>query len=131
MPAIRVSAPLTSPPVQLSANTTLRPDCWSKRATRAADIGFRVWGSGFRSEVAVSFLNPERRTLNPLFRYNFAVNSSPDEPPPALLDPHLFGTLCGLFSAFIYTCANSFLRAVHHCDPVWVSTIRAVPTVLL
>lgn len=52
-------------------------------------------------------------------------------PAPRGIDPHLFGTLCGLFSAFIYTCANSFLRAVHHCDPVWVSTIRAVPTVLL
>jgi drug/metabolite transporter (DMT)-like permease len=47
------------------------------------------------------------------------------------VDPHLFGTLCGLFSALIYTCANSFLRAVHHCDPVWVSAIRAVPTVLI
>jgi len=54
------------------------------------------------------------------------------EPPVAgLVDPHLFGTLCGLFSALIYTCANSFLRAVHHCDPVWVSTIRAVPTVAI
>jgi drug/metabolite transporter (DMT)-like permease len=50
---------------------------------------------------------------------------------PPLVDPHLFGTFCGLFSALIYTCANSFLRAVHHCDPVWVSAIRAVPTVVI
>jgi drug/metabolite transporter (DMT)-like permease len=41
------------------------------------------------------------------------------------------GTLFGLFSAVIYTCANAFLRAVSDCDPVWVSAIKAVPTVLV
>jgi drug/metabolite transporter, DME family len=64
--------------------------------------------------------------------YNQAVHS----PPPAgrplwLLDPYAFGTVCGLFSALIYTCANSFLTAVGHCDPVWVSAVKAVPTVLV
>src|SRR6478735_5338306 len=49
----------------------------------------------------------------------------------ALVDPHLFGTFCGLFSAFVYTCSNSFLRAVDTCDPVWVSAIKAVPTVVI
>jgi drug/metabolite transporter (DMT)-like permease len=39
------------------------------------------------------------------------------------------GTFCGLFSAFVYTCANAFLRAVDHCDPVWVSAVKSVPTV--
>jgi drug/metabolite transporter (DMT)-like permease len=45
------------------------------------------------------------------------------------MEPHAVGTLCGLFSAFVYTCANAFLRAVDDCDPVWVSAIKAVPTV--
>jgi DME family drug/metabolite transporter len=49
----------------------------------------------------------------------------------AVVDPHVLGTLCGLFSAFVYTCANSFLRAVDGCDPVWVSAIKAVPTVVI
>jgi drug/metabolite transporter (DMT)-like permease len=59
------------------------------------------------------------------------VNSpSPTEPTAkGLVDPHFFGTVCGLTAALVYTCANAFLRAVHDCDPVWVSAIRAVPTV--
>jgi drug/metabolite transporter (DMT)-like permease len=48
--------------------------------------------------------------------------------PVSLVDPHVFGTFCGLFSAFVYTCSNSFLRSVGHCDPVWVSAIKAIPT---
>lgn len=60
------------------------------------------------------------------------MQSRPPEPsrPIALVDPHVFGTFCGLFSAAVYTCSNSFLRAVDTCDPVWVSAIKAVPTVL-
>ena len=50
---------------------------------------------------------------------------------PPLIDPIVLGTLCGLASAFIYTAANSFLRSVKDCDPVWVSAIKAVPTVVL
>jgi len=65
------------------------------------------------------------------------VNSPPPDDAPApthrysvhLLDPVVLGTLCGLASAIIYTAANSFLRSVKHCDPVWVSAIKAVPTV--
>jgi drug/metabolite transporter (DMT)-like permease len=57
------------------------------------------------------------------------VNSST---PPAhrgrLFDPHLIGTLCGLASAVAYTGANSFLRSVNHCDPFWVSAVKALPT---
>jgi drug/metabolite transporter (DMT)-like permease len=59
------------------------------------------------------------------------VNSQP--PPahrPTLVDPYVLGTICGLFSAFVYTCANAFLRAVDTCDPVWVSAVKAVPTVV-
>lgn len=46
-----------------------------------------------------------------------------------VVDPVVFGTLCGLFSAAVYTAANACLRAVHDLDPVWVSAVKAVPTV--
>ena len=46
-----------------------------------------------------------------------------------ILDPVVFGTLCGLVSAAVYTGANACLRAVNHLDPVWVSAVKAVPTV--
>jgi drug/metabolite transporter (DMT)-like permease len=63
----------------------------------------------------------------------FPVNRrlSAETPPSGWLDPYVLGTFCGLLAAFSYTCANAFLRAVHHCDPTWVSAIRAVPTVLI
>ena len=48
-----------------------------------------------------------------------------------LVEPHVLGTIYGLFSSLIYTCANSFLTAVGHRDPVWVSAVKAVPTVAL
>ena len=48
-----------------------------------------------------------------------------------LRDPLVFGTLCGLASAVGYTAANICLRAVSHHDPVWVSAVKASPTVLL
>ena len=48
----------------------------------------------------------------------------------SLLDPYVFGTLCGLLSAVMYTFSNAFLRAVDRCDPFWVSGMKAVPTVL-
>jgi drug/metabolite transporter (DMT)-like permease len=48
-----------------------------------------------------------------------------------LREPLVFGTICGLFSAVGYTAANVCLRAVSHCDPVWVSTVKAAPTVIL
>jgi drug/metabolite transporter (DMT)-like permease len=54
--------------------------------------------------------------------------AKPSPQPARLLDPHLFGTLCGLASAIGYTCANAFLRSVDHCDPFWVSAVKAVPT---
>jgi len=54
----------------------------------------------------------------------------PPAPRPALVDPHVLGTICGLFSAFVYTCANAFLRRVSDCDPIWVSAVKAVPTVV-
>jgi len=42
-----------------------------------------------------------------------------------------WGTACGLVAAIGYSAANGFLRAVAHCDPVWVSAVKSVPTVLL
>jgi drug/metabolite transporter, DME family len=61
------------------------------------------------------------------------VQLRPSQPsdPSALVDPHVLGTFCGLFSAVVYTCANAFLRAVGDCDPVWVSAVKAVPTVVI
>ncbi len=47
-----------------------------------------------------------------------------------MLHPPTFGTLCGLFSAFVYNMTNAFLRGVPDCDPFWVSTIKAIPTAL-
>ena len=65
--------------------------------------------------------------------YNFPVHSRPPHaaPHPALIDPYLLGTICGLFSSVVYTAANSFLRAVNDLDPVWVSAVKAAPTVVL
>lgn len=42
-----------------------------------------------------------------------------------------FGTCCGLLAALGYTAANICLRAVAHADPVWVSAVKSVPTVVL
>jgi uncharacterized membrane protein len=36
-----------------------------------------------------------------------------------------------LLAALGYTAANICLRAVSHCDPVWVSAVKSVPTVVL
>jgi DME family drug/metabolite transporter len=46
-------------------------------------------------------------------------------------DGVVFGTVCGLLSAIGYTAANIFLRSVTKCDPVWVSCVKAFPTVLM
>ena len=70
-------------------------------------------------------------------RYNRAVKASnPPTPrrltlPRILREPLVFGTLCGLSSAIGYTAANACLRAVADCDPVWVSCVKAFPTVVL
>ena len=41
------------------------------------------------------------------------------------------GILLGAVSSIGYSAANVFLRAVDDCDPVWVSCIKAVPTILV
>lgn len=56
---------------------------------------------------------------------------SPPLPSAPLIDPVVFGTLCGLGSAVIYTAANICLRSVSHSDPIWVSAVKALPTALL
>ncbi|MBS0210936.1 MAG: DMT family transporter [Planctomycetes bacterium] len=48
--------------------------------------------------------------------------------PRGQVDPVLFGSGCGLMAAFIYTCSNTCLRQVAHCDPLWVATMKAGPT---
>lgn len=45
--------------------------------------------------------------------------------------PIVVGTYCGILSAVGYTAANACLRAVSDCDPVWVSCVKAFPTVAL
>ncbi len=45
--------------------------------------------------------------------------------------PKVTGAICGVLSAVGYTAANVCLRSVTGCDPIWVSTIKAVPSVLL
>lgn len=59
-----------------------------------------------------------------------ALNASaiaPSAPSPQAL----LCTFCGLFSAVGYTAANACLRSVSDCDPIWVSAVKAVPTLLL
>jgi DME family drug/metabolite transporter len=51
--------------------------------------------------------------------------------PGLLLEPLVLGTICGFGSAVGYTAANVCLRAVSGADPIWVSTIKAVPTVVM
>jgi drug/metabolite transporter, DME family len=46
-------------------------------------------------------------------------------------DPLVFGTCCGLASALGYTAANACLTAVSGFDAVWVSCVKAFPTVAL
>lgn len=41
------------------------------------------------------------------------------------------GFALGIFSAAVYTCANVCLRDVAHCDPFWVSCLKATPMMLL
>ncbi|GIW97159.1 MAG: membrane protein [Pirellulaceae bacterium] len=41
------------------------------------------------------------------------------------------GVLCGAVSAVLYTATNVCLRRAAHLDPVWVSTVKAIPTILL
>jgi drug/metabolite transporter (DMT)-like permease len=43
----------------------------------------------------------------------------------------VWGALCTLFAAVGYTVANGCLRAAAHCDPIWVSAVKAVPTAAL
>ncbi len=48
-----------------------------------------------------------------------------------LREPLVFGSICGLLAAVGYTAANVCLCAVAHCDPVWVSCVKAAPTVII
>lgn len=48
-----------------------------------------------------------------------------------VIEPHLFGVVCGLVAALGYTASNVCLRSAAHCDPIFVSFIKAIPTVVL
>jgi drug/metabolite transporter, DME family len=41
------------------------------------------------------------------------------------------GIICGLIAAVCYTLANIALRSATHLDPVWVSAVKALPTLLV
>ena len=45
--------------------------------------------------------------------------------------PVFAGTILGIVSAVGYTAATIFLRSVVHCDPAWVSCIKATTTAVL
>jgi len=47
------------------------------------------------------------------------------------VDLYRRGIILGAVSSIGYSAANVFLRAVDDCDPVWVSCIKAVPTILV
>ncbi len=60
-----------------------------------------------------------------------AVIRSPATPPgllPFWRSPTVLGTILGVVSAIGYTATNICLRAVVHCDPIWVSCVKATPT---
>ncbi|MCA9223582.1 MAG: DMT family transporter [Planctomycetales bacterium] len=64
------------------------------------------------------------------------MNQDTAPPLPARLiaqlrQPLVWGTFCGLAAAIGYTAANIFLRSAKDCDPIWVSCVKSVPTVLL
>lgn len=46
------------------------------------------------------------------------------------MSPKVAATVCGLISAVGYTAANICLRAVVHVDPIWVSCVKAIPTLV-
>ena len=61
-----------------------------------------------------------------------------DLPPPIFhqdstldLSKSAWATLLGLTAAVGYTLANIALRSVSDCDPVWVSCIKAIPTLVI
>ena len=54
-----------------------------------------------------------------------------DAMPEAWKRPVFVGTVLGGVSALAYSATNVFLRAAIHCDPIWVSCIKAVPTFVL
>src|SRR5215831_15326528 len=82
MPAIAVSAPLTSPPVQLSANTTLWRVALSNSARRRAE---EAMDTGERSELRGQ-MSEERLGCEPLLKNRlFILNTGSQSQNPFLL----------------------------------------------
>ncbi|MCA9216049.1 MAG: DMT family transporter [Planctomycetales bacterium] len=50
---------------------------------------------------------------------------------PIWSHPGTIATLCGILSAIGYTATNICLKHVDHADPIWVSCMKALPTVVL
>ena len=55
--------------------------------------------------------------------------SGQQEPLPA--EVHTRGLMLATTAAVGYSAANVFLRSVDHCDPFWVSCVKAIPTILV
>jgi drug/metabolite transporter (DMT)-like permease len=69
--------------------------------------------------------------LRPSLTTTLTTSSRHADHPSDLSRLPLWGALCALFAAFGYTIANGCLRAAAHCDPIWVSAVKAVPTAAL
>ncbi len=98
-----------------------RPDvlAWTGRGGRSACLACRP----YRGHRSITILNGVQ-TLGNSFLSRSARRALGRE-------PLVFGTLCGLAAALGYTAANACLRAVSDCDAVWVSCVKAFPTVAL
>jgi drug/metabolite transporter, DME family len=68
--------------------------------------------------------------------YNSLVSKLVDPPTTPTRQPlssssaAMWGTIYGAISAIGYTATNIFLRSVTECDPVWVTCVKTIPTVV-
>ncbi len=65
--------------------------------------------------------------------YNSGVNKISNGKPdiPSLRNAAAWGTTYGLVSSAGYTFANIYLRSLVNCHAVWVSCVKAIPTLML
>jgi drug/metabolite transporter (DMT)-like permease len=86
--------------------------------------------SPYQSQRLRAVRSPKRRTT---LRLSEVSKEHPTNN-PSLQAHHSqiawYGTLCALVSAVGYTAANVCLRAAINCDPIWVSCVKSVPTVV-
>ena len=84
----------------------------------------------FSHSCSIRRLWHRSRTLNNTpVQHNHVHSENPDE--AKALSPMVIAVIFGLVSAVGYTAANVCLRSVTHVNPIWVSCMKSVPTVLL